>query len=185
MDPHRPFHLDHEEIDSDAIEEHTFAPSSADCLREFNQTIRPSSKNVGQRGYVHVHVGSGGASAQHHMSYPEEQKSRDLADINPDIMRPVRSASTSPRKFKVKYALGYDETVPAFDCTNRDLDMAVDLDDLSDLPRWIGEIPVGSFIVTGYTASTDGATVGGSGPKRPHVSCNLLWVIVCGILKKR
>ncbi|KAJ7727934.1 hypothetical protein B0H16DRAFT_1470745 [Mycena metata] len=41
---YRPFHLDHEEVDSDATEAHTFTPSSAleDCLLEFTQTIRPS-----------------------------------------------------------------------------------------------------------------------------------------------
>ncbi|KAJ7725099.1 hypothetical protein B0H16DRAFT_1895266 [Mycena metata] len=43
---YRPFHVDHEEIDSEATEACTFAPSSAVeiYLHEFNQTIRPLFK---------------------------------------------------------------------------------------------------------------------------------------------
>lgn len=61
--------------------------------------------------------------------------------------------------------------------------MDEDLKNLDSLPRWKGEIPVGSFVVVGYSASTYPGTIGGSGPKVAHLSCNLLWAIVCGIPK--
>ncbi|KAJ7740542.1 hypothetical protein B0H16DRAFT_1464780 [Mycena metata] len=119
------------------------------------------------------------------MSSSEDDNSTGgwAAAINPAIMKPVRSATSSPTKFKSKYALGHDELVPVYDCTKRDLDLDEELVALESLPRWRGEVPVGSFVVVGYSASTYPATVGGSGPKVAHLSCNLLWVIVCGIPK--
>ncbi|KAJ7038552.1 hypothetical protein C8F04DRAFT_1324377 [Mycena alexandri] len=118
------------------------------------------------------------------MSNPDDDNNRSWAgSINPDIMKPVRSANSSPTKFKTKYALGHDETVPVYDCTNHDLDMDEELQSMDSLPRWKGEVPVGSFVIVGYSASTYPGTVGGSGPKVAHLSCNLLWAIVCGIPK--
>ncbi|KAJ7040998.1 hypothetical protein C8F04DRAFT_947813, partial [Mycena alexandri] len=74
-------------------------------------------------------------------------------------------------------------SVPAYDATNRDVNFHTDLTNLASFPRWRGEVPVGAFIVLGYTASTYQTNVVKSGPKEEHVSPNLLWVMVCGVPK--
>ncbi|KAJ7132916.1 hypothetical protein C8R46DRAFT_1235464 [Mycena filopes] len=106
-------------------------------------------------------------------------------NIHPGMMTP-RSAGrpSSPSKYSVKYALSSDDNVPVYDATNQDVDFSVDLARLTRFPKWKGEIPGGSFIVTGYSASTYQTSVVKQGPKEEHVSCNLLWIIVCGIPKR-
>jgi hypothetical protein len=75
--------------------------------------------------------------------------------------------------------------VPVYDARNRAFDFDDDLADINKLPRWKGEVPVGSFVVVGYTASTYQSPRLRGKAKVEHVSCNLLWIMVCGTPKKQ
>jgi hypothetical protein len=77
--------------------------------------------------------------------------------------------------------------VPVYDVRQRTLDFDEDLSKVDTLPRWKGEVPVGAFVVVGYTASTYQSPRSRGQAKVEHVSCNLLWIIVCGtpIAKKQ
>jgi hypothetical protein len=71
--------------------------------------------------------------------------------------------------------------VPVYDARKTPVDFETDLDKIADvLPSFTGEIPFGSFVVVGYTASVYKATLGGGSERVPHLGCNILWVIVCG-----
>ncbi|KAJ6536054.1 hypothetical protein B0H19DRAFT_963312, partial [Mycena capillaripes] len=71
--------------------------------------------------------------------------------------------------------------VPVYDARKTVVDYDTDLDRLGEvLPLFPGEVPVGSFVVVGYTVSSYMAAVGGGNDRVPHVGCNILWVIVCG-----
>jgi hypothetical protein len=52
----------------------------------------------------------------------------------------------------------------------------------SKLPMYDTEIPVGSFVVVGYSVSTYMGNAGGlqKGEKTMHVGCNILWAVLCG-----
>ncbi|KAJ7462387.1 hypothetical protein B0H11DRAFT_1718136, partial [Mycena galericulata] len=70
--------------------------------------------------------------------------------------------------------------VPVYDATSKNFDFLKDLPTMkSVLPVWSGEVPIGSFVVVGYTAVTYSGKAGDHG-YQVHVGCNLLWVVVCG-----
>ncbi|KAJ7710828.1 hypothetical protein B0H17DRAFT_1224009 [Mycena rosella] len=113
------------------------------------------------------------------------------SNIHRGMLSPVKStkhaAMASPAKqtndYNLKYALRYNDTIPVYDATNKNFDFERQLPMLdSSLPRWAGEIPVGSFVVTGCTLSTyKGKAKGYGDVKQEHVGSNLLWAIVCGV----
>ncbi|KAK7033316.1 hypothetical protein R3P38DRAFT_3504082 [Favolaschia claudopus] len=76
-----------------------------------------------------------------------------------------------------------DETVPVYDARDREFDFASGLATLEhSLPLWQGgEIPVGAFIVAGYSMHSYMGKAQGIEDKVLHVSNNILWVIVCGV----
>ncbi|KAK7055066.1 hypothetical protein R3P38DRAFT_2498606, partial [Favolaschia claudopus] len=70
--------------------------------------------------------------------------------------------------------------VPVYDARNVDFDFDTDLPNLENKLRpWIGEIPVGAFIVAGYSMHTYKGKV--QGMVAQTLSPNLLWVVVCGV----
>ncbi|RDB23241.1 hypothetical protein Hypma_009686 [Hypsizygus marmoreus] len=74
-----------------------------------------------------------------------------------------------------KPVLDFDDEVPVFDGRTMTINMDVDLPRLdTKLPHFEGEVPPGSFIIVGYSASmyTNKGT--------PTLSCSILWAIVCG-----
>ncbi|KAJ7241284.1 hypothetical protein C8J57DRAFT_1527027 [Mycena rebaudengoi] len=66
------------------------------------------------------------------------------------------SPKTNPKSTApLRYTLGHDEDVPTFDARGIDFDFNVDIPNMATkLKSWTGEIPLQSFIVAGYTAST-------------------------------
>ncbi|KAJ7723942.1 hypothetical protein DFH07DRAFT_971365 [Mycena maculata] len=107
--------------------------------------------------------------------------------VHPDMLSPIRGGSSSPAKpsteYKIKYALLPTDTIPIFDATKKNVDFNTDLPKLAEmLPRWKDEIPVGAFVVTGYTVTTYKPTTG-QHRGLEHIGCNILWAVVCGIPK--
>ncbi|KAJ7085286.1 hypothetical protein C8R44DRAFT_752885 [Mycena epipterygia] len=114
----------------------------------------------------------------------------------PGMFAPV--ASTTPAKrgrspakpwtFASKTLLSHTDPIPIYDARKVTLDFDADLSRLEKvLPKFNGtEVPVGSFVVVGYTCSSYNATLSNSTERVPHLGCNILWVIVCGtpILKR-
>ncbi|KAJ7912586.1 hypothetical protein B0H13DRAFT_2327305 [Mycena leptocephala] len=120
----------------------------------------------------------------------QNARSELASNIHPDIMSPIKktNGSTPGKKrtdYVLRYALACDDTVPVYDARNKDIDFEEDLPNLDDLPRWKGEVPIGSFVVVGYTVNTYQSSRVRNGPKEEHVSCNLMWIVVCGIPKNR
>lgn len=72
--------------------------------------------------------------------------------------------------------------MPTFDARGVAFDFNNDIDKLAEiLPPFDGEIPTGSFVVAGYTASTFLGQVAAQDKKQLMcVGCNLVWAIVCG-----
>ncbi|KAJ7511746.1 hypothetical protein B0H11DRAFT_1899282 [Mycena galericulata] len=65
---------------------------------------------------------------------------------------PASSPSTSWQSDpdRARYTYMVDETIPAYDATSKDFDFRTDLAALkTKLPLWVGEIPIGSFVVAG------------------------------------
>ncbi|KAJ7279536.1 hypothetical protein C8J57DRAFT_1303567 [Mycena rebaudengoi] len=87
----------------------------------------------------------------------------------------------------VRYTLSHDEAVPAFDARGAQIDFNKDIGNLAAiLPAWAGEIPVGSFVIAGYTAGTFRGQVATQEKKNLMcLGCNLVWVVVCGTPKRR
>ncbi|KAK7013161.1 hypothetical protein R3P38DRAFT_2407544, partial [Favolaschia claudopus] len=73
-------------------------------------------------------------------------------------------------------------TVPVYDARHREFDFDTELPSLATaLPRWTGgEIPIGSFIVVGYTVASYLGKAQGQDGKVLHIGNNILWAIVCG-----
>lgn len=66
-------------------------------------------------------------------------------------------------------------SVPIYDARYKPFDPEFDLNQLhSKFPPFHGEIPVGSFSFVGYSASS--YLKAGN----PHLSCNILWVVLIG-----
>ncbi|KAJ7660718.1 hypothetical protein DFH06DRAFT_1129778 [Mycena polygramma] len=109
-----------------------------------------------------------------------------------DMFSPIVSTSspssksrTTPSKYIPSHAktlLAYNDFVPVYDARKRVVDFNVDLDRLDKkLPLFPGEIPFGAFIVVGYTCSSYMGSISGSNERVPHLGCNILWVVVCGV----
>ncbi|KAK7000763.1 hypothetical protein R3P38DRAFT_3218606 [Favolaschia claudopus] len=77
----------------------------------------------------------------------------------------------------------YTLMLPVYDARDREFDFTSGLADLEhNLPLWQGgEVPVGAFIVAGYSMHSYMGKAQGVDAKVLHVSNNLLWVIVCGV----
>ncbi|KAJ6630446.1 hypothetical protein B0H10DRAFT_1774734 [Mycena sp. CBHHK59/15] len=73
--------------------------------------------------------------------------------------------------------------VPVYDARSVLLNFKTDLPRLAEmLEPFQGEIPFGSFVVVGYSATSWNAvpTVNSDGVKQPHLGCNILWAVVIG-----
>ncbi|KAJ7675879.1 hypothetical protein DFH06DRAFT_1318022 [Mycena polygramma] len=92
----------------------------------------------------------------------------------PNMGRPTYSVSK-------KYALMPDDKIPAYNAVGINFDLP-NLD--SKLAPWSGDIPKGSFIVVGYTATTFQGNAAGQSGKQEHIGCNILWIVVCGVPKR-
>ncbi|KAJ7171852.1 hypothetical protein C8R43DRAFT_1120224 [Mycena crocata] len=106
----------------------------------------------------------------------------------PERPRPTGASGSNawqsdPSRMKFSYL--HTETIPVYDATKRDFNFTTDIDKVSQLPRWVGEIPVASFVMAAYTATNYKGIATGQQGKAPHVGCNLLWAVVCGIPKKK
>ncbi|KAK7018849.1 hypothetical protein R3P38DRAFT_3199966 [Favolaschia claudopus] len=97
---------------------------------------------------------------------------------------------TSPKKAapastftNVAMTLGPNDNIPVYDARDREFDFVEGLANLEqNLPAWKGgEVPVGAFIVAGYSMHSYMGKAQGVESKVLHVSNNLLWVIVCGV----
>ncbi|KAJ7603319.1 hypothetical protein DFH06DRAFT_1313887 [Mycena polygramma] len=91
--------------------------------------------------------------------------------------------------------LDHTDCVPVYNATDTVFNFTTDLPQMSTkLERWPREIPEGSFVVVGYTATTYMGAVYNAGqqspstsntanskaPKALHLGNNLLWVVVLG-----
>ncbi|KAJ7832808.1 hypothetical protein B0H13DRAFT_1914816, partial [Mycena leptocephala] len=94
------------------------------------------------------------------MSKTDDANASSVIDgsIHPDLMSPIKSTTASPSKPRydhpVKYALAFQDTVPVYDARNRDFDFDDNLADINNLPRWKGEVPIGSFVVNAWPAQS-------------------------------
>ncbi|KAK7001025.1 hypothetical protein R3P38DRAFT_2796510 [Favolaschia claudopus] len=81
----------------------------------------------------------------------------------------------------IPMSLGCGDTVPVYDARNADVDFNVDLVNLdSKLPRWRGgEVPVGAFVVAGYSMHSYMGKA--QGRQALTLSNNVLWVVICGL----
>ncbi|KAK7021173.1 hypothetical protein R3P38DRAFT_2781185 [Favolaschia claudopus] len=105
---------------------------------------------------------------------------------NSSPKKPVQTTALS----NVAMTLGPNDTsesytlmLPVYDARDREFDFTSGLADLEhNLPLWQGgEVPVGAFIVAGYSMHSYMGKAQGVDAKVLHVSNNLLWVIVCGV----
>ncbi|KAJ7720721.1 hypothetical protein B0H16DRAFT_1699910 [Mycena metata] len=122
----------------------------------------------------------------------KDTDSRFKVEAPSDMFAPIKTKT--PKKgtltktaIKTKTLLAFNDEVPVYDARKVVVDFQADLGRLDDvLPKFIGEIPFGSFIVVGYTASCYKGARGGSTDKVAQLGCNLVWVVVCGTpVKKR
>ncbi|KAJ7271548.1 hypothetical protein C8J57DRAFT_1507448 [Mycena rebaudengoi] len=128
--------------------------------------------------------------------------SSDFRDVvNADMLGARSSKLASPSKPPPKssytykftpsngprYTLAHDEDIPAFDARGIAVDFNNDIGNLANvLPPFKGEIPTGSFVVAGYTASTYlGSVAAREKQHLMNLGCNLVWVVVCGTPIKR
>ncbi|KAJ7854012.1 hypothetical protein B0H13DRAFT_2358667 [Mycena leptocephala] len=119
------------------------------------------------------------------------QESMDaFANAPADMFTPV-TPSKSPAKakspskpwnFTSKTLLACHDKVPVYDARKIVIDFTTDLGRLDKiLPAFNGEVPCGSFVVVGYTVSSYKASLSAGGERVPHLGCNILWAIVCGV----
>ncbi|KAJ7471248.1 hypothetical protein B0H11DRAFT_1919809 [Mycena galericulata] len=76
--------------------------------------------------------------------------------------------------------------VPVYDGRTERINFKTDLGRLASiLPKFDGEIPFGSFVTVGYTATMwsaiPSASTSTDKTKRPHLGCNIMWAIVVGV----
>ncbi|KAJ7502480.1 hypothetical protein B0H11DRAFT_2223394 [Mycena galericulata] len=102
----------------------------------------------------------------------------------------TKTGVVSPQKGFVsssaaRTSLAFEDEVPVFDGRNNRINFKTDLGRLSSvLPKFDGEIPFGSFVTVGYTATMWSAVPAVSATdktKRPHLGCNIMWAIVVGV----
>ncbi|KAK6972140.1 hypothetical protein R3P38DRAFT_2537834 [Favolaschia claudopus] len=96
--------------------------------------------------------------------------------------KPREGAGGPSSQFSSAYSLKYDDEVPVYDARGVDFDFHTNIRDLSTmLPRWKGgEVPIGSFIVAGFTMASFMGKAQGMTDKTLHVGNNILWVVICG-----
>ncbi|KAJ7768497.1 hypothetical protein B0H16DRAFT_1716487 [Mycena metata] len=89
--------------------------------------------------------------------------------------------SSKPSPYKPRTLLSHSDFLPIFDARKTTIDYATDLGRLAAvLPAFTGDIPFSSFVVVGYSVSSYKANLSGSTERVAHLSCNVLWAIVCG-----
>ncbi|KAH6879351.1 hypothetical protein BKA70DRAFT_1447935 [Coprinopsis sp. MPI-PUGE-AT-0042] len=84
------------------------------------------------------------------------------------------SASTASSD---NYTLEHDADIPVYDAQDVEFDFIKDLPRLDFLPRWNGEIPVGSFVAVAYTATVFFAEK----TRKWTIGLNIQWAMVIGI----
>ncbi|KAK6977065.1 hypothetical protein R3P38DRAFT_3237840 [Favolaschia claudopus] len=110
------------------------------------------------------------AAAQSMYKYVESPK-KNISPRKPTSAKPPGNTPMT---------LGCSDIIPVYDARNVDFDFDTDLPNLENKLRpWIGEIPVGAFIVAGYSMHTYKGKV--QGMVAQTLSPNLLWVVVCGV----
>ncbi|KAJ7490176.1 hypothetical protein B0H11DRAFT_2229098 [Mycena galericulata] len=95
------------------------------------------------------------------------------------------SAQKGSVSVSAKTSLAFEDTIPVYDGRKIRVNFKTDLRDLSRvLPRFDAEIPFGSFVLVGYTATTWTAVPGSATDKvkHAHLGCNVMWAIVVGIM---
>ncbi|KAJ7075572.1 hypothetical protein C8R43DRAFT_1143783 [Mycena crocata] len=140
-----------------------------------------------------IHIGSvinQGKGSQSQRAQTQAIDSRMTSPIKTGASRslrpPTQNSAESWRDApgRAKYSYLVDEDIPIYNALGKKFDFSKDLPNLAELlPRWSGDIPAGSFAVAGYTASSYKGKAGGQEGKFPHVGCNLVWAIVCGVPK--
>ncbi|KAJ2914814.1 hypothetical protein MD484_g5619, partial [Candolleomyces efflorescens] len=105
-------------------------------------------------------------------------RNNDTSSTGSSMFSNVRSPSVSNASSSIRaptsdnFSLDCDDIVPVYDCRNVDVDFTQDLLSM-DFPSFEGEIPKGSFVVVGYTASVYRAQSG-----KWTITLNLKWAIV-------
>ncbi|KAJ7637962.1 hypothetical protein DFH06DRAFT_1335610 [Mycena polygramma] len=126
-----------------------------------------------------------GGTEQTNDSLFERSAPADMFSPIVSTASPASKSRTTPSKYIPSHAktlLAYNDFVPVYDARKRVVDFNVGLDRLDKkLPMFHGEIPFGAFIVVGYTCSSYMGTISGSNERVPHLGCNILWVVVCGV----
>ncbi|KAJ7156833.1 hypothetical protein C8R43DRAFT_949100 [Mycena crocata] len=140
-----------------------------------------------------IHIGSvinQGKGSQSQRAQTQAIDSRMTSPIKTGASRslrpPTQNSAESWRDApgRAKYSYLVDEDIPIYNALGKNFDFSKDLPNLAELlPRWSGDIPAGSFAVAGYTASSYKGKAGGQEGKFPHVGCNLVWAVVCGVPK--
>ncbi|KAJ7045242.1 hypothetical protein C8F04DRAFT_1174206 [Mycena alexandri] len=123
-------------------------------------------------------------------AFGQGNKSQRKADKMASALTSKVFGATSPTSdthftpgvsYPATYKLDWEDKIPAYDARNRAFNFSTDMDKLTTLPKWDGEIPVGAFTVVGYSMSSfKGTAYGSNGAKVWQMSANLLWVVVCG-----
>lgn len=71
--------------------------------------------------------------------------------------------------------------VPVYDARKTVINFETDLGRLDKiLPPFPGEVPLGSFVVVGYTVSGFKAGAQSGADRVPQIGFNIVWAIVCG-----
>ncbi|KAJ7723245.1 hypothetical protein B0H16DRAFT_342809 [Mycena metata] len=103
-----------------------------------------------------------------------------IVSTTPSKNRAGTSTSKSSPS-KPRTLLAHNDFLPVFDARKTVFDINADLGRLAAvLPVFTGEIPFSSFVLVGYSVSSYASNLSGSSERVPHVSCNILWAIVCG-----
>ncbi|KAJ7034422.1 hypothetical protein C8F04DRAFT_1183236 [Mycena alexandri] len=136
-----------------------------------------------------IHFGSVFHNPRTSVSQMTPQRRGEIDQSSSVMLSPMKASKAKAPKAKpqwtsngnrTKYSYMIDENIPIYDATNVQFDFRSELPELeSKLARWTEEVPVGSFVVVGYTASSYTGKAGEKG-QQPHIGCNLLWVVVCG-----
>ncbi|PPR07992.1 hypothetical protein CVT24_002704 [Panaeolus cyanescens] len=91
------------------------------------------------------------------------------------MQSPATDTSQSSSNAANAMSLSANARIPVFDARGIDFNFQNDIQNLSKLPRFEGEIPGGSFVVVGYTLSAYVPN------QKWNLATNLLWVVVVGV----
>ncbi|KAJ6460426.1 hypothetical protein DFH09DRAFT_1497437 [Mycena vulgaris] len=110
---------------------------------------------------------------------PPKSMTRFFSSPSSSPVKTEVDSGAGPMTYPEDYSLAYDAIVPVFDARNTVFNFDTDIPVMSTkLARWEGDVPVGAFVVVGYSASTYYGTI--KNVKTLHLGCNLLWIVVCG-----